>query len=129
MVKERVLIQECMFSGQRQRRGMNRVDEYLTRLKDPAFHLDNLIESEGHDSATPFYIASSLAWNTMRRVFDTAKAEALKEIELAKACSEQSQSTEFKLADPSSDYQSKSLLQRTQSIYARIFLHGTQPRT
>ncbi|KAJ2717312.1 hypothetical protein H4R19_000064 [Coemansia spiralis] len=124
MVNERVLVQECMFAGQRQRRGMNKVDEYLTKLKDPAFYLNSSIDDEGLESVTPFYITSSMVWDTVRRVFAAAKAAALTEIAFVKACSEQSQSTESKLADPSSDYQSKTLLLRTKSIYARIFLSG-----
>ncbi|KAJ1736016.1 hypothetical protein LPJ61_000233 [Coemansia biformis] len=123
-VDERVLVQECMFSGQRQRRGMNKVDEYLAKLKDPSYHLDNAIDTERLESATPFHITSGLLWDTTRHVLASTKAAALKEIKFSDACSEQSQSTEFKLADPSSDYQSKSLLHTTQSIYAYIFLSG-----
>ncbi|KAJ1770768.1 hypothetical protein LPJ74_002899 [Coemansia sp. RSA 1843] len=69
-VEERVLIQESMFSGQRQRKGLSKVDAYLNRMKVPTYHLemDDLHDILG--TATPFNTTSNLVWDTMRLVFD-----------------------------------------------------------
>ncbi|KAJ2215174.1 hypothetical protein EV179_002393 [Coemansia sp. RSA 487] len=82
-VEERVLIQESMFSGQRQRKGLSKVDAYLNRMKVPTYHLemDDLHDILG--TATPFNTTSNLVWDTMRLVFDNVKSAAQKECDSA----------------------------------------------
>ncbi|KAJ2631305.1 hypothetical protein H4R22_002076 [Coemansia sp. RSA 1290] len=128
-VEERTLIQESMFAGQRQRRGLNKVDEYLLNLKNPMYYLNDTTLRDGYETSTPFSITSNMTWDTMRLVFATTKVAANEEVAFAQACMQQCQSTETKLADPSSDYQSKALLKVTQSVYARIFLSGARNLT
>ncbi|KAJ2793050.1 hypothetical protein H4R20_006663, partial [Coemansia guatemalensis] len=113
-----------MFAGQRQRRGMNKVDEYMNRLEDPSYHLNSSDSPDILKTSTPFNITSNTTWSTLRLVFASVKAAAQEELAFIEACENQEQSTENKLADPQSDYQSKSLLKSTNSIYARIFLSG-----
>ncbi|KAJ2610013.1 hypothetical protein H4S08_003803 [Coemansia sp. RSA 1365] len=123
-VDERTLIQESMFAGQRQRKGMNKVDEYMNRLEDPSYHLG---DSDSHDileTSTPFSITSNITWSTSRLVFASAKTAVQEELAFIEACEHQELSTESKLANPQLDYHSKSLLKSTNSIYARIFLSG-----
>ncbi|KAJ1995724.1 hypothetical protein EDC05_000658 [Coemansia umbellata] len=75
-VEERVLIQESMFSGQRQRRGMSKVDAYMNELDNPIYHLELDDTHDILDTATPFNITSNLVWNTMRLVFDAVNHDA-----------------------------------------------------
>ncbi|KAJ2557181.1 hypothetical protein EV175_001499, partial [Coemansia sp. RSA 1933] len=80
-VEERVLIQESMFSGQRQRKGLSKVDAYLNSIKSPTYHLD---VDDIHDilgTATPFNTTSNLVWDTMRLIFENASTSAQKECE------------------------------------------------
>ncbi|KAJ1875099.1 hypothetical protein LPJ55_000910 [Coemansia sp. RSA 990] len=114
-VEERTLIQESMFAGQRQRRGLNKVDEYLLNLKNPMYYLNDTTLRDGYETSTPFSITSNMTWDTMRLVFATTKVAANEEVAFAQACMQQCQSTETKLADPSSDYQSKALLKVTHA--------------
>ncbi|KAJ2158005.1 hypothetical protein GGF46_004101 [Coemansia sp. RSA 552] len=123
-VDERTLIQESMFSGQRQRRGMNKVDKYMEELRSPLYHLRDEPSPDRLETSVPFSITSNMTWETMRIVFATAKDAAREEATLLEACLHQIQNTESKLANPKSDYQSKSLLRTTRSIYACIFLSG-----
>ncbi|KAJ2847464.1 hypothetical protein IWW36_003844, partial [Coemansia brasiliensis] len=128
-VEERTLIQESMFAGQRQRRGLNKVDEYLLNLKNPTYYLNDTTLRDSYETSTPFSITSNMTWDTMRLVFAVTKVAANEEVAFGQACMQQCQSTETKLADPSSDYQSKALLKVTQSVYARIFLSGPRNLT
>ncbi|KAJ2821774.1 hypothetical protein IWW50_004498, partial [Coemansia erecta] len=128
-VDERTLIQESMFAGQRQRRGMNKVDEFLSKLQSPTYHLDDTTLRDSLDTSTPFSITSNMTWDTMRLVFGCTRAAAKEELAFTEACAQQGQSIECKLADPQSDYQSKALLRVTESIYARIFLSGPKNLT
>ncbi|KAJ2776848.1 hypothetical protein H4R18_005456 [Coemansia javaensis] len=121
-VDERVLIQESMFSGQRQRRGMNRVDEYMANLKDPMYYMHDPSPVSSFDASTPLCITSSLTWDTMRMVFTYMTTAAKKEADFKRACAEQCRSTESRLADPGVDNHPRSLLQSTRSIYASIFI-------
>ncbi|KAJ2082304.1 hypothetical protein H4R24_001680 [Coemansia sp. RSA 988] len=123
-VEERTLIQESMFAGQRQRRGMNKVDEYMARLEDPCCHLNACELRDIFETSTPFNITSNTTWSTLRLVFASVKAAAQEELAFIEACEHQEESTENKLANPQSDYRSKSLLRSTNSIYAQIFLSG-----
>ncbi|KAJ2314062.1 hypothetical protein IWW52_004389, partial [Coemansia sp. RSA 2704] len=128
-VEERTLLQESMFAGQRQRRGMSKVDEYMAKLQDPTYHLEDTALRDNLDTSTPFSITSNMTWDTMRLVFGCVKTAAKEEVAFTEACAQQDQSTENKLANPQSDYQSKALLKMTQSIYARIFLSGPKNLT
>ncbi|KAJ2667057.1 hypothetical protein IW148_000476 [Coemansia sp. RSA 1199] len=128
-VDERTLIQESMFAGQRQRRGMNKVDEFMSKLQSPAYHLECTTLHDSLETSTPFSITSNMTWDTMRFVFECTHTEAKEELAFTEACVQQDQSTESKLANPKSDYQSRALLRVTQSIYAHIFLSGPKNLT
>ncbi|KAJ2125925.1 hypothetical protein IW147_000397 [Coemansia sp. RSA 720] len=128
-VDERTLIQESMFAGQRQRRGMNKVDEFMSKLQSPTYHLECTTLHDSLETSTPFSITSNMTWDTMRFVFESTHAEAKEELAFTEACVQQDQSTESKLANPKSDYQSRALLRVTQSIYAHIFLSGPKNLT
>ncbi|KAJ2250138.1 hypothetical protein GGH97_000912 [Coemansia sp. RSA 475] len=70
-----------------------------------------------------------MTWDTMRFVFECTHVEAKEELAFTEACVQQDQSTESKLANPKSDFQSRALLRVTQSIYAHIFLSGPKNLT
>ncbi|KAJ2608943.1 hypothetical protein EV177_004712, partial [Coemansia sp. RSA 1804] len=59
-VDERVLIQESMFSGQRQRKGLSKVDAYLNSIKTPMYHLNTHDLHDILSTATPFNTTSNL---------------------------------------------------------------------
>ncbi|KAJ2545909.1 hypothetical protein GGF49_000112 [Coemansia sp. RSA 1853] len=118
-----------MFAGQRQRRGMNKVDEFMSKLQSPTYHLECTTLHDSLETSTPFSITSNMTWDTMRFVFESTHAEAKEELAFTEACVQQDQSTESKLANPKSDYQSRALLRVTQSIYAHIFLSGPKNLT
>ncbi|KAJ2153870.1 hypothetical protein J3F82_001651 [Coemansia sp. RSA 637] len=128
-VDERTLIQESMFAGQRQRRGMNKVDEFMSKLQSPTYHLECTTPHDNLETSTPFSITSNMTWDTMRFVFECTHVEAKEELAFTEACVQQDQSTESKLANPKSDFQSRALLRVTQSIYAHIFLSGPKNLT
>ncbi|KAJ2142502.1 hypothetical protein IW136_001940 [Coemansia sp. RSA 678] len=128
-VDERTLIQESMFAGQRQRRGMNKVDEFMSKLQSPTYHLECTTLHDNLETCTPFSITSNMTWDTMRFVFECTHAEAMEELAFTEACVQQDQSTESKLANPKTNYQSRALLRVTQSIYAHIFLSGPKNLT
>ncbi|KAJ2594990.1 hypothetical protein GGF39_003999, partial [Coemansia sp. RSA 1721] len=76
---ERILIQESMFSGKRQRKGMNIVDSYLKDLQNPSHHLDTEASQDILETATPFTITSNLSWSTMRTVFSSVHQSAVED--------------------------------------------------
>ncbi|KAJ1965780.1 hypothetical protein GGI12_000525 [Dipsacomyces acuminosporus] len=77
-IDERILIHEIMFSGQRQRKGLNKVDEYLEKLGSKSYHLEpvSISGSDSFATSTPFNITSNSVWETMRAVFASIQASA-----------------------------------------------------
>ncbi|KAI8325886.1 hypothetical protein GQ54DRAFT_179568 [Martensiomyces pterosporus] len=77
-IDERILIHETMFSGQRQKKGMSKVDEYFEQLRDKSFHLKPIefSDKDAFATATPFNITSNLMWETMRTVFSSTRRSA-----------------------------------------------------
>ncbi|KAJ2185520.1 hypothetical protein GGH18_004368 [Coemansia sp. RSA 530] len=94
-----------MFAGQRQRRGMNKVDEFMSKLQSPTYHLECTTPHDNLETSTPFSITSNMTWDTMRFVFECTHVEAKEELAFTEACVQQDQSTESKLANPKSDFQ------------------------
>ncbi|KAJ1661548.1 hypothetical protein GGF38_003571, partial [Coemansia sp. RSA 25] len=78
-VDERVLVQESMFSGQRQRKGLSKVDEYIVNLQKPTHHLEPGSSRDSLETSTPFSITSMLLWDTMRMVFTSQQQLAQEE--------------------------------------------------
>ncbi|KAJ2455530.1 hypothetical protein GGF42_003406 [Coemansia sp. RSA 2424] len=78
-VDERVLVQESMFSGQRQRKGLSKVDEYIVNLQKPTHHLEPNSSRDSLETSTPFSITSMLLWDTMRMVFTSQQQLAQEE--------------------------------------------------
>ncbi|KAJ2518494.1 hypothetical protein H4217_003301 [Coemansia sp. RSA 1939] len=78
-VDERVLIQESMFSGQRQRKGLSKVDAYLNSIKSPTYHLNTHDLHDILGTATPFNTTSNLVWDTMQLVYDDVNRTAQEE--------------------------------------------------
>ncbi|KAJ2276147.1 hypothetical protein GGH14_003625, partial [Coemansia sp. RSA 370] len=90
-VDERTLIQESMFAGQRQRRGMNKVDEFMSKLQSPTYHLECTTPHDNLETSTPFSITSNMTWDTMRFVFECTHVEAKEELAFTEACVQQDQ--------------------------------------
>ncbi|KAJ2790014.1 hypothetical protein GGI18_002063, partial [Coemansia linderi] len=84
-VDERVLVQESMFSGQRQRKGLSKADMYMHSLQSPTHHLEPDSSSNSLETATPFNITSKLTWDSMRMVFAKQQQFAQEEQEVKTA--------------------------------------------
>ncbi|KAJ2855357.1 hypothetical protein J3B02_002212, partial [Coemansia erecta] len=111
-----------MFSGQRQRKGMNKVDSYLRELRNPSYHLNTEVSQEILETAMPFTIISNLSWNTVRTVFSSVQQSAIEDDLFQKAAyqyrfSERDISSQLK-----NDEKVSPMLKKVHSVYAHIFL-------
>ncbi|KAJ1835029.1 hypothetical protein LPJ73_007749, partial [Coemansia sp. RSA 2703] len=121
-VDERVLIQESMFSGQRQRRGMNKVDAYLKELEDPIYHLSPDGSHDILSSSTPFSITSDLTWDSMRRVFSMMQDSATEDGLFQEAAYQHRWTIADVALRPSISSRPSPMLKKTCCVYANVFL-------
>ncbi|KAJ2893284.1 hypothetical protein IWW38_002914, partial [Coemansia aciculifera] len=126
-VDERVLVQESMFSGQRQRRGLSKVDEYLANLQRPTSHLESDNSCNSLETSMPFNITSKLLWDTMRMVLTKQQQLAQEEQRSKTACiqsvlgSEEGLATTRKNGQPAQKPRTAHV-----SVYALVALSGSK---
>ncbi|KAJ1878658.1 hypothetical protein LPJ57_003288, partial [Coemansia sp. RSA 486] len=119
---ERILIQESMFSGKRQRKGMNIVDSYLKDLQNPSHHLNTEASQDILETATPFTITSNLSWSTMRTVFSSVHQSAVEDDMFQKAAYQYRSSEKDIRLQIKSDEKVAPMLKKARCVYAHVFL-------
>ncbi|KAJ2781947.1 hypothetical protein GGI15_003065 [Coemansia interrupta] len=125
-VDERVLIQESMFSGQRQRRGMSKVDAYLNELQDPMYHLNPDSSHDILSTSTPFSITSDLTWDSMRRVFSIIQDSAAEDGLFQEAAYQHRWTKADVHLRPSISNRPSPMLKKTHCVYANVFLSASK---
>ncbi|KAJ2703951.1 hypothetical protein FB645_003665 [Coemansia sp. IMI 203386] len=119
---ERILIQESMFSGKRQRKGMSIVDSYLKDLQNPSHHLNTEASQDILETATPFTITSNLSWSTMRTVFSSVHQSAVEDDMFQKAAYQYRSSEKDIRLQIKSDEKVAPMLKKARCVYAHVFL-------
>ncbi|KAJ2024554.1 hypothetical protein GGI06_000947, partial [Coemansia sp. S85] len=125
-VDERVLVQESMFSGQRQRKGLSKADMYMHSLQSPTHHLEPDSSSNSLETATPFNITSKLTWDSMRMVFAKQQQFAQEEQEVKTACIQSVIGSDDGLVSAARSSQLTRRLKAANSVYVLAAVSGSR---
>ncbi|KAJ2259655.1 hypothetical protein GGI01_003506 [Coemansia sp. RSA 376] len=125
-VDERVLIQESMFSGQRQRKGLSKADMYINSLQMPTHHLEPDSSSDSLETATPFNFTSKLTWDSMRMVFAKQQQAAQEEQKAKTMCIQSVLGSDDGLVSAMKNNQLTPRLKTANSVYVLIAVSGSR---
>ncbi|KAJ2754858.1 hypothetical protein GGI19_002091 [Coemansia pectinata] len=125
-VDERVLIQESMFSGQRQRKGLSKADMYTNSLLMPTHHLEVDSSSDSLETATPFNFTSKLTWDSMRMVFAKQQQAAQEEQKSKTACIQSVLGSDDGFVSAMKNNQLTPRLKTTNSVYVLVAVSGSR---
>ncbi|KAJ2864690.1 hypothetical protein GGH94_002738 [Coemansia aciculifera] len=125
-VDERILIQESMFSGQRQRKGLSKADMYTNSLLMPTHHLEVDSSSDSLETATPFNFTSKLTWDSMRMVFAKQQQAAQEEQKSKTACIQSVLGSDDGFVSAMKNNQLTPRLKTTNSVYVLVAVSGSR---
>ncbi|KAJ2736398.1 hypothetical protein IW152_000759 [Coemansia sp. BCRC 34962] len=125
-VDERILVQESMFSGLRQRKGLSKADIYMNSLQSPTHHLEPDSSSNSLETATPFNITSKLTWDSMRMVFARQQQFAQEEQETKTECIQNVMGSDDGLVSATKSSQLTRKLEAANSVYVLAAMSGSR---